>query len=214
MRHLALLARAPSAVGKTRLTSGLPEFRARELREALFLDTLDVRAVAAHPHHRVRHARRSSRRTARAGWRQRRRWRRPRAISARACTPRVPACSSRARRHVVLIGSDLPSLPPSHISRRVRGARGWCGRGAGAGGRWRLLPDWVVAADTCGVRRHLMGKWSRPTGRRGRSRLASACGSARSPRGTTSTCRTIWSACHRAISLHRGCARGWRKVDP
>ena len=41
MRHLALLARAPSAGGKTRLTSGLSESRAILLREALFLDTLD-----------------------------------------------------------------------------------------------------------------------------------------------------------------------------
>ena len=40
MRHLALFARAPSAGGKTRLTDGLSESRATRLREALFLDTL------------------------------------------------------------------------------------------------------------------------------------------------------------------------------
>lgn len=42
MRHVAVLARAPSARGKTRLTAELPDARARALRAALLADTLEV----------------------------------------------------------------------------------------------------------------------------------------------------------------------------
>lgn len=44
-----MLARAPSAPGKTRLTAGLPDERARTLREALLLDTAAVVDTAAIP---------------------------------------------------------------------------------------------------------------------------------------------------------------------
>jgi rSAM/selenodomain-associated transferase 1 len=114
VRRLALLARAPSAGGKTRLTSGLPESRARGLREALFLDTLDAArslripiTVFGTPADRLE--------------------------ELRALADSVPTMAQaegdlglrmdaagaclfgQGARHFVLIGSDLPSLPPSHI---------------------------------------------------------------------------------------------------
>lgn len=46
---VVLLARAPSAKGKTRLTAHLPSDRAHALRAALFLDTLDVVRATALP---------------------------------------------------------------------------------------------------------------------------------------------------------------------
>jgi rSAM/selenodomain-associated transferase 1 len=46
---VVLLARAPSAKGKTRLTAHLPADRALALRTALFLDTLDVVCATALP---------------------------------------------------------------------------------------------------------------------------------------------------------------------
>ena len=115
MRHLALLARAPSAVGKTRLTSGLPELRARTLREALFLDTLDSAqslhipiTVFGTPGDRLDELQ---------------------ALAGGVLTMAQAegdlgvrmhaACAclfERGASSVVLIGSDLPSLPPSHIS--------------------------------------------------------------------------------------------------
>jgi rSAM/selenodomain-associated transferase 1 len=115
VRHLALLARAPSAGGKTRLTSGLPESRARALREALFLDTFDSArslripiTVFGTPGDRL--------------------------DELQALAGDVPmmaqaegdlgermhaACAwlfGQGAREVVLIGSDLPTLPSSHIS--------------------------------------------------------------------------------------------------
>jgi rSAM/selenodomain-associated transferase 1 len=115
VRRLALLARAPSAGGKTRLTSGLPESRARGLREALFLDTLDAArslripiTVFGTPADRLE--------------------------ELRALADSVPTMAQaegdlglrmhaagaclfgQGARHVVLIGSDLPSLPPSRVS--------------------------------------------------------------------------------------------------
>lgn len=49
MRAVAVLARAPSGRGKTRLTHDLPPGDARALREALLLDTLDQARRAAAP---------------------------------------------------------------------------------------------------------------------------------------------------------------------
>jgi uncharacterized protein len=114
VRHLALLARAPSAGGKTRLTTGLPEPRARWLREALFLDTLDVArslnipiTVFGTPIERLDELQ---------------------ALTGGAPTvaqadgdlgARMHAACARlfaqGARHVVLIGSDLPTLPSSHL---------------------------------------------------------------------------------------------------
>jgi uncharacterized protein len=114
VRHLALLARAPSAGGKTRLTSGLTDSRARALREALFLDTLDsarslgvLVTIFGTPEHLN--------------------------DELRALSPDLPVLPQPegdlgARMHAaftamfeqgaggaVLIGSDLPTLPPSHL---------------------------------------------------------------------------------------------------
>ena len=114
MRHLALLARAPSAGGKTRLTIGLPESRATRLREALFLDTLnsarslgvpvtifgtptdlndELRALAIGP--RVLPQSDGD-------------------LGARMHAA-FTGLFKQGARHVVLIGSDLPTLPPSHL---------------------------------------------------------------------------------------------------
>lgn len=49
MRHSVVLARAPSAAGKTRLTAGMPEARARALRAALLADTLQAVTAAGEP---------------------------------------------------------------------------------------------------------------------------------------------------------------------
>ena len=115
MRHLALLARAPSAGGKTRLTSGLPESRARQLREALFMDTLDSArslripiTVFGTPAERLEEL------GALAGdvptMAQAEGDLGERMHAACACL------FGQGARHVVLIGSDLPTLPSSHIS--------------------------------------------------------------------------------------------------
>jgi rSAM/selenodomain-associated transferase 1 len=48
-RAIVVLARAPSAPGKSRLTGGLSDDRARALREALLLDTLDVARTVGVP---------------------------------------------------------------------------------------------------------------------------------------------------------------------
>ena len=114
MRHLALLARAPSAGGKTRVASGFPESRATQLREALFLDTLDSARALGVPvtifgtpselNDELR-------------------------VLARGL-PVLPQSEGdlgarmhaaftclfgQGARHVVLIGSDLPTLPPAHL---------------------------------------------------------------------------------------------------
>lgn len=114
MRHLALLARAPSAVGKTRLTSGLREFRARELREALFLDTLDVaRSVGVAVTIFGAPGDRLDELQALAGGT-------PTMLQADGdLGARMDAACGRlfaqGAHHVVLIGSDLPTLPSSHL---------------------------------------------------------------------------------------------------
>jgi rSAM/selenodomain-associated transferase 1 len=114
VRHLALLARAPSAGGKTRLTIGLPESRATRLREALFLDTLNSARSLGVP-------------VTIFGT--------PTDLNdeLRALATELPVLPQsegdlgarmhaaftclfgQGSRHVVLIGSDLPTLPPSHL---------------------------------------------------------------------------------------------------
>jgi rSAM/selenodomain-associated transferase 1 len=108
------MARAPSAGGKTRLTRDLSDSSARTLREALFLDTLDaVRplrvpiTVFGTPGDRLDELRTLAGEVAIL----------PQAdgdLGARmqaAC-----ACLfGQGARRVVLIGSDLPTLPSSHV---------------------------------------------------------------------------------------------------
>ena len=113
-RQVVILARSPSAPGKTRLTEQLPEDRARALRERLFLDTLAAARAAGYPvvvsftpH------------TAREEVRE--------LVGEGALIPqRGDDLGARMRNAmfdvfatgataVVLIGSDLPTLPPEHI---------------------------------------------------------------------------------------------------
>jgi uncharacterized protein len=113
-RAIVLLARAPSAPGKTRLTRGLSSEAARALREALLLDTLDVARATGAPVV-VSYTPEVAR------------------DEIAALAPGLSVVAQRgddlgARMHramadlfdsgtqaVVLIGSDLPSLPPAHI---------------------------------------------------------------------------------------------------
>ena len=116
MRAVAVLARAPSGPGKTRLTHDLPADDARALREALLLDTLDQARAAAAPvtvfftpesareevlalvGHDVELA--------------------PQAdgdIGDRMAAAFAHLFAAGAR-HVALIGSDLPSLPSSRLA--------------------------------------------------------------------------------------------------
>jgi len=116
VRAVAVLARAPSGSGKTRLTHDLPPGDARALREALFLDTLDQARAAAAPvtvfftpgsardevlalvGHDVHVA--------------------PQAdgdIGHRMAGAFTHLFAEGAR-HVALIGSDLPSLPTSRLA--------------------------------------------------------------------------------------------------
>jgi uncharacterized protein len=116
VRAVAVLARAPSGSGKTRLTHDLPPGDARALREALFLDTLDQARAAAAPvtvfftpgsardellalvGHDVHLA--------------------PQAdgdIGQRMAAAFTHLFGEGAR-HVALIGSDLPSLPASRLA--------------------------------------------------------------------------------------------------
>ena len=112
---LIVLARAPSAPGKTRLTSNLTHEHARALREALFLDTLDIARLAGVPVcvrytpsdareeiaslvGDITHAPQS------AG-----------DLGARMQQAAASGFASGAK-HVVLLGSDLPTLPPSRVT--------------------------------------------------------------------------------------------------
>ena len=115
MRHVAVLARAPSSGGKTRLTEGLDDARARALRSALLSDTLHAVAsvdapctVFVTPPEAVAEV------EALAG-------------PGTAVVPQGEGDLGR-RMHaaiehlfasgagqVVLVGSDLPSLPPSRL---------------------------------------------------------------------------------------------------
>lgn len=119
MTHaVVLLARAPSVPGKTRLTSTLADDAAIALRRALLLDTYEaIRAtgeaviVAFTPD------------DARAEIE---------ALIGESAIPQrgadlgarmhnaVSDAFARGAQRVVLVGSDLPSLPPSHITEALR----------------------------------------------------------------------------------------------
>ena len=115
-RQVVILARAPSASGKTRLTAHLIEHRARALRERLFLDTLAAARAAGYPvivsftpddaleemRGLVGDARLIAQRGDDLGARMRHALLDALALGADA---------------VVLIGSDLPTLPPENIVR-------------------------------------------------------------------------------------------------
>jgi rSAM/selenodomain-associated transferase 1 len=112
-----MLARAPSAPGKTRLTRGLTDTRARELREALLLDTAQVVQAAGMPlviavtpdgceaevSRLVPAARVTTQRGGDLGERMRL------AIDASFAT------SATKPDKVALIGSDLPTLPHERL---------------------------------------------------------------------------------------------------
>lgn len=113
-RVVVLLARAPSAKGKTRLTAALPESAARDLRERLLLDTLDGARATELPVlvcFTPESAREEMRRLA------------PDvelfAQSGDDLGERMRNAIDFALGHgadlVALIGSDLPSLPSSYI---------------------------------------------------------------------------------------------------
>lgn len=113
-RQVVILARAPSAQGKTRLTAHLPEDRARALRERLFLDTLAAARAAGYPVV-VSFTPDTAREEMRG------------LVGEGALTPqRGDDLGTRMRNAlidgfatgaaaVVLIGSDLPTLPPENI---------------------------------------------------------------------------------------------------
>jgi rSAM/selenodomain-associated transferase 1 len=114
VRRLAVIARAPSAAGKTRLTNGLAPHDAVALRAALLLDTLDVAHATGEPlavYFTPADARDEL----------------ARLVPGAVLVPQ-PEADLGARMHhafvtlvgtgadrVVLIGSDVPTLPPSHV---------------------------------------------------------------------------------------------------
>lgn len=115
MKHVVvLLARAPSARGKTRLTAHLPEDDARALRQQLFLDTLAAARAAGYPvvvSYTPADAREEMRLLvgelaliAQRGD----------DLGARMRNAMIDACAVGVEA-VVLIGSDLPTLPPAHL---------------------------------------------------------------------------------------------------
>lgn len=116
MRHSAVLARAPSAAGKTRLTAGLSEARARALRSALLADTLQAVTAAGEPCTVfVTPPEAMPEVVSLAGpgvavWPQ----------EAGDLGQRMAAAFDRmwaaGASHVVLVGSDLPSLPASRVT--------------------------------------------------------------------------------------------------
>jgi uncharacterized protein len=115
-RACVLLARAPSAAGKTRLTAHLAADEATALRRALLLDTYE--AVSAAVEHvivaftpdQARHeceallTRRGTSFIAQRGH----------DLGARMHAALADALAGGSER-VVLVGSDLPSLPPAHV---------------------------------------------------------------------------------------------------
>jgi rSAM/selenodomain-associated transferase 1 len=113
-RVVVLLARAPSARGKTRLTAGWPEPRARALRERLLLDTLTAARAAGYPlvvsftpeeaRDELRGLVGEAQLVAQRGD----------DLGTRMQYAMFDGFASGADA-VVLIGSDLPTLPPRHI---------------------------------------------------------------------------------------------------
>ena len=116
-RAVVLLARAPSHPGKTRLTAHLPAHRAVALRRALLRDTFAAIArtsvpiiVAFSPYEAEDEIRAllgdaNIRLVAQRGA----------DLGARMCHAVEVACAAGAE-SVVLVGSDLPSLPPARIT--------------------------------------------------------------------------------------------------
>ncbi len=115
MKHVVvLLARAPSARGKTRLSAHLPEDDARALHQRLFLDTLGAARAAGYPvivSYTPEDAREEMRMLvgdlaleAQRGD----------DLGARMDNAMSDAFANGAEA-VVLIGSDLPTLPPAHL---------------------------------------------------------------------------------------------------
>jgi rSAM/selenodomain-associated transferase 1 len=115
-RVVVLLARAPSAKGKARLTAHLSEDLARSLRERLFLDTLAAARDAGYPVIVCC--------TPDAAWEDVRRLvgdatliaQRGNDLGERMRNAMRDALASGARA-VVVIGSDLPTLPSQHVVR-------------------------------------------------------------------------------------------------
>jgi len=109
-----MLARAPSSRGKTRLTARLTEERARALRERLFLDTLTAARAAGFPivvsytpddaREEMRELVGEAELIAQRGG----------DLGERMRNAMLDALASGAEA-VVLIGSDLPTLPPENI---------------------------------------------------------------------------------------------------
>lgn len=113
-RVVVLLARAPSAPGKTRLTARLPDDEARDLRERLLLDTLDAARATELPvmvcftpdtsreemQRLVGDAELLTQRGDDLGARMRH---------------AMDDAFARGAEAVALIGSDLPALPADHV---------------------------------------------------------------------------------------------------
>ena len=117
-----LLARAPSAPGKTRLTATLSNDDAVALRRALLLDTYDAVCaagvdvmVAFTPDDALVEFQALLTRSGRRLIPQR-----GADLGARMHAAIAEACARGADR-VVLVGSDLPSLPPTHITDAFHG---------------------------------------------------------------------------------------------
>jgi hypothetical protein len=112
--QVVVLARAPSAPGKTRLTVGLPEHRARALREALLLDTVDAARAAGAPvsicftpetaHDEMARLIPGATLFAQRGEDLGERMRHA-----------IHDALERGVDSVVLVGSDVPTLPPLHV---------------------------------------------------------------------------------------------------
>lgn len=115
---VCILARAPSALGKTRLTSTLSEDRATELRRALLLDTLES-ALASALAVFVSYTPSSARDELTA------------LVRPHQLIPQSDGDLGQRMRmafedvfamdfeRVLLIGSDLPTLPPEHLTEAV-----------------------------------------------------------------------------------------------
>lgn len=113
-RVVVLLARAPSAKGKTRLTAHLPEGDVRALRRRLFLDTLAAARAAGYPvivSYTPEDAREEMRMLAGDLALEAQRGD---DLGARMANAMSDAFANGAEA-VVLIGSDLPTLPPAHL---------------------------------------------------------------------------------------------------